>query len=477
MRRPGTARPRVGTVLLVAALWAAPSAAQVCGTFERVPTPSPHATTNALQSVAAATAADTWALGTSGNAPLLLHWDGAVWATRPLPAGPAGATYTTLGSTPDGDVWLGGEGPPPIVGMPGKPVLARARAGTFDRVDEVTLAPQTTYPHWQRGGMPMDIDGTSATDVWVALEANGNGDATANIIPVALHFDGAAWTETQLPRPTNRRSHPRGVEAIAPDDVWMVGYGRSTGAPFFGEIYHYDGTAWSYVSTPLTDTPEVFFLDVSASAPDDVWVVGYINYTEPVYLHWDGAAWTVVAGPTAAAPVRVAAIAPDEAWALPYVLHESNARMHWDGAAWTEVPAPIDGASAVRRTALARVGTCDVWTVGHYVVDGVSRTLAERLTFAVGTSAPPAADDVSLTVAPSPTRARTAVRYALTGDGPVRLDVVDALGRVVAVLTDGPQRAGAHEASWDASAQPAGVYRVRLQTARDVLTRAVSVVR
>ncbi len=480
-----TAMPRcfdlfriAGPCFLAGALWAAPPAAQTCGAFERVPTPSPHPTSNTLQSVAATSASDAWALGTAGTAPLLLHWDGTDWASRALPAGPAGTVYGVLGATPDGDVWLAGEGPRPLPGMSGTPVVARARAGAFDRVDTVTLAPQTTYPHWPRGGVPTALDGTSATDVWVALEASGQGDGTGTILPSVLHFNGTAWSETLLPRRSSVRSHPRGVEAIAPDDVWVVGYGRSNATSFFGEVFHYDGTSWSYVPTPLDDTAQVFFLDVSASAPDDVWVVGYINYTDPIYLHWNGAAWSVQSGPATPAPVRVAALATDDVWALPYALHDSSARLHWDGTAWSAQPAPIPGASEIRRSALARVGPCGLWSVGHYVVDGVSQTLAERLSAnAVGTPAPPAAADLTLSVAPAPTRGTTVVRYTLDADGPVRLDVVDMLGRVVAVLANKTLHAGAHEAVWNASAYPAGVYRIRLRTVQQVQSRPVSVVR
>lgn len=476
------ARHPVGWLLLAGALWAAPPSAQVCGgTFQAVPTPNPHATVNALRSVAAATPSDAWALGSSGETPslpLLLHWGGESWAPRTLPTVPTGTTFHVLGSTPDGDVWLGGEGPPPLVGMRGKPVMARARGGAFERVDEVTLPPQTEYPYWARGGTPAAIDGTSAQDVWVALEASGFGDATGTILPSVLHFDGTAWTETQLPRRSTIRSHPRGLDALAPDDVWVVGYGRSNATTFFGEVFHFDGTSWTYISTPLETTAQVFFVDVSASGPNDVWVVGYINYADPIYLHWDGTTWTVTSGPTDPAPARVAAFSPSDAWALPYVLHESSDLLHWNGTLWTRVPAPIAGASAVRRTALARVGPCDAWAVGHYVVDGQSRTLAERLVPAVATTGPAApTSPLGLAVAPSVTRTRTTVRYTLPTDGRARLDVVDVLGRPVATLADGVYRSGTHTVVWEASGVSAGVYYLRIQAAGHVETRAVTVAR
>ncbi|HEX8385373.1 MAG TPA: T9SS type A sorting domain-containing protein [Rubricoccaceae bacterium] len=55
-----------------------------------------------------------------------------------------------------------------------------------------------------------------------------------------------------------------------------------------------------------------------------------------------------------------------------------------------------------------------------------------------------------------------AVRLTLPEAGPVRVSVVDALGREVAVPLDGVRAAGAHAVPLDTSRLPAGVYVVRL---------------
>lgn len=76
----------------------------------------------------------------------------------------------------------------------------------------------------------------------------------------------------------------------------------------------------------------------------------------------------------------------------------------------------------------------------------------------------------------SPVRGAAVVRYSLAEAGPVRLVAVDALGRLVAVLADGVQAAGAHEAPLAAGLAP-GVYLVRLSSGRSSLTRSLTVVR
>src|SRR5438445_422536 len=64
--------------------------------------------------------------------------------------------------------------------------------------------------------------------------------------------------------------------------VWAVGEG--------GAILHWDGTAWSSVSSGTTS--DVFA--VWGSASTDVWTVGYGG----TILHWDGTAWSSVSSGT-----------------------------------------------------------------------------------------------------------------------------------------------------------------------------------
>jgi hypothetical protein len=56
----------------------------------------------------------------------------------------------------------------------------------------------------------------------------------------------------------------------AANDIWAVGYaGNSTFSA------HYDGTSWHLVRTPNVGTGPNFLWGVAALAPTDVWAVGY----------------------------------------------------------------------------------------------------------------------------------------------------------------------------------------------------------
>jgi uncharacterized protein (DUF362 family) len=66
---------------------------------------------------------------------------------------------------------------------------------------------------------------------------------------------------------------------------------------------------------------------------------------------------------------------------------------------------------------------------------------------------------------PNPFPTTTDIPLALSRDTDLRLEVVDAAGRRVALLHDGPAAAGQHYYRWDASAQAAGIYLGRATVA------------
>ena len=80
-------------------------------------------------------------------------------------------------------------------------------------------------------------------------------------------------------------------------------------------------------------------------------------------------------------------------------------------------------------------------------------------------------------VRPNPLRGAATVAFALPAAGPLRLTLVDVLGRAVAVLAEGEWPAGRHAVVLDAGALPPGVYVVRLEAAGVSLARRATVAR
>ena len=80
-------------------------------------------------------------------------------------------------------------------------------------------------------------------------------------------------------------------------------------------------------------------------------------------------------------------------------------------------------------------------------------------------------------VYPNPSSGSATVKYSLSLDGNTEIAVFDVLSREVVTLHTGLQTAGPHEASFDTSNFPPGVYTIRLQSNRNSTSRLLTVVR
>ncbi|MFH1841610.1 MAG: T9SS type A sorting domain-containing protein [bacterium] len=125
----------------------------------------------------------------------------------------------------------------------------------------------------------------------------------------------------------------------------------------------------------------------------------------------------------------------------------------------------------------------EIWSVRLYLDADLNGTYEDSMSLEneLANSAPPAENDLDI---PSPTRLglraypnpfnpETRIVYELPDTGPVRLDVFDATGRLIAILVRDDQTAGEHVAIWNGQntrgrTVPAGVYFARLSTAARV---------
>lgn len=206
-----------------------------------------------------------------------------------------------------------------------------------------------------------DVAALSATDVWAV------GSFGEFISPEAQiqHWDGTAWTLSQLPI-NLPRGELLGIDAVAADDVWAVGGAASNGDSF---ILHWNGSAWSQIAHPKPYTYQRLYA-VDALAADDVWAVGEYSQSGGVShtltMHWDGTAWSIVDSPSSPAYDQlngVTAIAADDVWAV----GDSDGRtltLHWNGNLWHRVFSPSPGSSG-ELTAVSAIASDNVWAVGE----------------------------------------------------------------------------------------------------------------
>ncbi len=78
---------------------------------------------------------------------------------------------------------------------------------------------------------------------------------------------------------------------------------------------------------------------------------------------------------------------------------------------------------------------------------------------------------------PNPFAHSTTVAFVLDRPSQIRITILDARGRVVRHLVDGPRTAGRHTVRFDAYDLPSGTYFARLETPSGAKTQTVSVVR
>ena len=145
---------------------------------------------------------------------------------------------------------------------------------------------------------------------------------------------------------------------------------------------------------------------------------------------------------------------------------------------WPEVPV---GLRAVLVDAATNTET-DLSAASNYafaLTAGAPPRLVLRLTSeSVTASEPASSGGVRLEAPrPNPSRSWSSVSFTLAEAGPVRVVVVDALGREAAVVAEGDLSAGEHTVSVPVVGLASGVYVVRLEAAGERVSRRLAVVR
>jgi hypothetical protein len=260
-------------------------------------TPSP-ALAGGLFGVSGAACNDVWAVGLTiphGSLfaqALIEHWDGSQWSAFATPSAPQGSQLYGVTAISATDVWaVGAFGP--------------RNTELVEHFDGTKWSIVTSPAFMANGGL-LGISASSSTDVWAVGESNFRGGDGLNPAPEALHFDGNAWTRVAVPKPPKAPlgSGLLSVTAIAPNNVWAVGFGTTGKDPNIRStslIEHFDGTSWSIIASPVP--PGASLAGIVAISANDVWAVGSVLGTTKVdrtlTLHFDGTSWSVIASPNA----------------------------------------------------------------------------------------------------------------------------------------------------------------------------------
>jgi hypothetical protein len=185
-----------------------------------------------LAAVAATSAGDAWAVGTTGMGPLtcgacttlILHWNGSTWKRVPSPDLSAGSGLVGVAATSADDAWAVGYAP----GLTGSTLILHWNGTTWKR------APSPSLGHAY--SVLAGVAATSARTAW-AVGATDSGNT------LILHWNGTTWAQERSPNPTpGHGEYLIGVAATSARNAWAVGY---AGGGQQALIVHWNGVSWS----------------------------------------------------------------------------------------------------------------------------------------------------------------------------------------------------------------------------------------
>ncbi len=287
-----------------------------------------------LRAISMLNYADGWAIGNSAgggaNQWTFLRWNAAsnTWASIPVNTPGTGAQnlngISMLSAT---DGWA--------VGVR---IGGGANQWTFLRWNNPVVNT------WNR--ITVNTPGTSAqnlnavhllstTEGWAVGNAGGGGGGCTNNARILRWFTGA-WNCVASPSNQNLNA----VYALASNDAWAVGNRGGGGGGACtnnrARIVHWNGAAWSCVASPTAS--HLYALDMISST--DGWAVGQrlgAGTNAWNLVRWNGTTWSAVAvntpGTGAQDLYAIDCVTTNDCWTT----GNAGIVLHWDGAAWSRV--------------------------------------------------------------------------------------------------------------------------------------------
>ncbi len=260
---------------------------------------------------------DAWA---GGYKNALAHWNGTAWSLVSTGGALAGGGFDSII-----DLW----------GTAQSNLWAVTASGS---VAHYTGTWSAFTPLTTGGGTLAAIWGPGPSDVWTV----GSGGT-------AFHYDGTAWSPATLPTGGLALS---AIWGAAANDVWAAASGGSSNS---GLLVHWNGTAWSKDIAASNAVAGIYNgLFLWGSGPHDIWESGY-NIGGSILAHYDGTSWTVqppfVIGTNYLLQGgSLWGRSKNDAWMVGYDFR------HWDGTAWTKIAGPGSSYSSVRGVVLPSGG-------------------------------------------------------------------------------------------------------------------------
>ena len=316
--------------------------AQIPASFKVVATPNPNFN-NGLLAASASSPSDIWAVGQS-----VMHYDGTRWTAFPPALGKEISSLNGVVDLSPTLAWAAGN--------------VETSSGARGQVIEQWNGTQWKVfpgPKFSAGDQPSiyAMTSTSASDVWAIGSLLSDGGELLSFL--FEHWDGKQWTQTSI---LSGDAFLFGASADATNDVWAVGFNGPENDDSLTLALHYDGTTWTQALTPSVGTGANQLNAVLALAPNDVWAVGFSTPTAPptqaatltLIEHFDGTSWSIIPSPNVGPNsiyqsnrlFGLTANSSNDIWAFGSYFaadgsgHQKTLLLHWDGTSWNISPSP-----------------------------------------------------------------------------------------------------------------------------------------
>jgi hypothetical protein len=207
----------------------------------------------------------------------------------------------------------------------------------------------------------------AATGISVSLSSVTAGPASAAAVrPAAMVYSTGGGLN--------------GVAAVSNSSAWAVGYVGTSFAPKI-LMLHWNGKAWSRVTSPSVLTATGELSAVTAVTANSAWAVGYTGgigtgKNHSLLLHWNGSRWSQVTSPAPVTGGDLSAITAtaERGWAVGYVNTDPSAPaccagtplvFRWNGSAWSRLTTKLGEGIGVRGVAIT--GASTAWAIGSPV--------------------------------------------------------------------------------------------------------------
>ena len=351
-----------------------------------VPTPNTDANHyNGLYSVACASPTECWGVDSydtgSVYQTLIERWDGSAWSIVPSPNTSPSQSNGLLGVTcvSVSDCWAVGAYYINDVagGSTVEPVVMRWDGTSW----AIVASPNGGGP--MQSGLLQSVSCTSVSNCWaVGYDVTSVSAVVTQVTAESTlieHWDGAAWTIVSSPSVNAQYSVLKAVACVS-SDCWAVG-GSSTSSGDVPLIEHWEGSSWTIVPPAAQSTVQAILYGVACTSTTDCWTDGfyassnaYADY-QTLIEHWDGTSWTLVASPNTSSTqynylTDITCATASECWAVGAYSNGTNNQTVielWDGRSWTMVTAPDSNTTQDNILfSVACASASECWAVGHY---------------------------------------------------------------------------------------------------------------